>query len=438
MTEGDVPCQLKDPEPEEPAGRGSRVAMLAIPIATGLVVLVGTYLAGCGVVWGHVVLAAATLVMGLLARSWLGPGKGAVVAFTMAVLLPLLILSAFDPANVPLFKLSSPSPYQQLSRVFKSGRLAIVTGGATCALLMTVLLLKRRRVMIGRAVPITLWAATAVLAGLAVLGAERLATRPSPRDFRATIREVAVVQPPPLGETCLFGQCRDVLFEDRHALLLRECRKARDCHLWLDLRDDVGPRDISAGLDSEASITLSANRERGIWVLLLPSRYDPSGYAVEHAVGERPRASLVRAANVRGAVAPEPTSVAFAGAAALLAAAGCAWLLRRRKERNALQSAREAEMDEDGWISLGGDEPELRRAEAVHDRAGPVLVAAGKALDAYREAAAPPLRVLAWGTKAQVVRRFAVDARDVSAIVLAAAAQLAVPLVAEALAGRLF
>ncbi|NUO49515.1 MAG: hypothetical protein HOV80_11730 [Polyangiaceae bacterium] len=435
MTEGEASCEVSDPEPEEPAGRGARIAMLAIPISTGLVVLVGTYLAGCGVPWGHVVLAVASLVMGLLARSWLGPGKGAAVAFTMAVLLPLLILSAFEPANEPLLKVSSP--YQQLSRVFESGRLAIVTGGATCALLMTVLFLKRRRGMIGRAVPVALWAATAFLAGLALLGADRLATRPSPREFRETIREVAVVRPPPLSDSCLFGQCRDVLFEDRDALLFRECRKVRDCRLWLDLRDEVGPRDIT-GLDSEAPITLSANREQGVWVLLLPSRYDPSGHAVEHAVGERPRSSFVRAANIRGVLAPEPTSVAFTGAAALLAAIGSLWLLLRRRKRDALKSAREAEMDDDGWINLGGDQPELRRAEGVPERSGPVLVAVDKAVDAYREAAAPPLRVLASGTKAEVIRRFAVDARDVGAVVLTAAAHLAVPLVAEAVAGRLF
>lgn len=95
-------------------------------------------------------------------------------------------------------------------------------------------------------------------------------------------------------------------------------------------------------------------------------------------------------------------------------------------------------MDEDGWINLGGDQPELRRAEGGRGGAGPVLVAADRAIDAYREAAAPPLRVLARGTKAQVIGSFAVDARDVGAVVLAAAAHLAVPLVAEALAGRLF
>lgn len=421
---------------DEPGWRRA-VARAAIPIGTGLVALVGTYLAGA-TGWAHALFAAGVIAMGFAARVWLGPGKGMFVALSMAVLLPLVLLAAFEPANVPLLGWDMR---QRLGAMFKVARLAIVSGGSVCALLMTVLSLKRVPRPAGTKWLVALAASAVVLGGFAGLGAQRVFTRPALPDFAGTLEDHAPIRPAPLPDTdaCLLGPCKQLVFEDDEVRLVRECRRRQSCDLSLDLRDGFGPRRMSLRVDLNSKFVLRTNREKGVWVVENVDRFSPGSGSAVAVAGVRPRGSTVRSSDARGAIAPETSSVAFAAVAALLSLLGCRALIRRRREMDALRAAREAQLDADGWLSVSGEEAELRRALDATDFApGPVLVAQDRGTDDYREAAARPLRVLAPGTKAEAIDRVGVDALDVGAILLVAAAHLAVPLLAEALAGRVF
>ncbi len=424
------------------SARAASASGVAWGVLAGLVCLVATYLAANGLTGAHAGAAVATLAIGFAARARSGLGAGAAFATAFAALAPIFFLSAWQNANETVL---GPGDWCGTGRLMRSAQLALV--GALVAFALPLGLLSMRRPVPRRRSRLPLGVvlpALAVIAGvLAALGAERLRSRPDIQAFRRDLTVYATIPPRAVDGPCLLSRsgCDDVLFSDDAITVVRHCYSKTACRLGFDLHDGLGKRPPTLLYDAAGPAQVFRDVESRAWALagadsaFVDHRMRIGVAAVE---GRRSWNHTVEPTAIRGAIAPDADAVVFGAAGALLALLGAFSLRRHARRVASIQSGVDAEIGDDGWVSVAGGPAESRRPSPGTDQLapGPVVVAADAPVDSYRGAAAPPTSVIAIGTKRDVIEAMEASAHERAFIVFVAALHLVTPLFATALAGR--
>jgi hypothetical protein len=224
---------------------------------------------------------------------------------------------------------------------------------------------------------------------------------------------------------------------------MRHCYSENACRLGLDLKDGLGPRPPTLLSDARGVVQILKDEDTRVWALASSDRSyidrrTTIGLAAQE--GRRSWSPAVATSTLRGVIAPGVDAVLFGVAGALLALLGAIGLRRQSREVGALKAGVDAEVGPDGWVSVTREAGESRRPSADTGGVppGPVVIEADAPVDSYRRGASPPASILAVGTKRDVVELLEERARERAFIVLVAALHLVTPLLATALAGRVF
>lgn len=414
-------------------------------VAAGL----GAHAAAAGTRGAHLALGLGALMICVGARRVVGPGAGRGFAVGFALLLPLALLGAFGAADVVLLGGGLGADTSKLDR---AGGVAFVGALAAGALGPALTGAFRRRSHGPN--PLS-WGLLVLAAGIGVaslLSLERLRARPAPDDLRGALVTHAEIPRRPVPDRCLLPgrgtrldrldqTCDEAILEDDDARLVRTCHSERKCRLRVDLRDGLGLRLDGVSVAPGQALTLLRDMRSELWAVAVAEREGsaPTERIVAAVTrGDRAAAGLVRARSVRGLVAPDPDAVVLGALAIAVALYGASRLRGFAKRIAAVQAGRDAELLDGGWVNVEGERALGRSFAKAADAGalGPLVVEALDRREGYRVTGVAPVGIVARGKKAEVVSGLDSERRDLGAAFLVAALHLAVPLVANALVGR--